>query len=183
VSEKTNPLLPEIAGTPSSPKKASSASDPTKHKTDDLMVQSQKKAREEALKKVQEDLKREEALKALRKETENLGRGPLKGNKLSQGTSSFGTVGTSKDRYIGILTETIKQQFNIFSWQQKKGLVAEVTLMLQANGRVKWRKITRPSQDLMYDSAVLQAIDEAQPFPVPEDKSLIADEIRINFKP
>ena len=73
--------------------------------------------------------------------------------------------------------------FNIFSWQQKKGLVAEVALMLQANGRVKWRKITRPSQDLMYDSAVLQAIDEAQPFPVPEDKSLIADEIRINFKP
>jgi len=193
VREKINPLLPEISNSetkPIKPNTESKVSDPEimtekNSKKPDLEKEKldRKKQQERALKEAREEAQREQALKDLQNSTGTKGRGKLKGNMLSQGTSSTGVVGTAKDKYVGILTESIKQQFNVFSWQQKKGLVAEVKLMLLANGRVKWRKIVKPSRDVLYDSAVLQAIDDAQPFPIPEDRSLIQDEITINFKP
>lgn len=188
VRDKINPLLPEV---PKPDTKSGKQELETKKTDPDIMREKEpgkkkvdrKKQQERALREALDDAKREQALKGLQNETGSRGRGKLKGNALSEGTSSTGIVGTAKDKYIGILTESIKQQFNIFSWQQKRGLVAEVKLLLLPNGRVKWRQIVKPSKDAMYDSAVLQAIDDAQPFPIPEDRSLIRDEITINFKP
>lgn len=193
VREQINPLLPEVAKPESKTSKPSQESRPIDPDIMNEKASSQKKAetekaerkkqQERALREALEEAKREQALKGLQNESGARGRGKLKGNALSEGTSSTGLVGTAKDKYVGILTESIKQQFNVFSWQQKKGLVAEVRLLLLPNGRVKWRKIVKPSRDMLYDSAVLQAIDDAQPFPIPEDRSLIRDEITINFKP
>jgi colicin import membrane protein len=191
-NEKANPLLPEVAKpeTKTLPTKESVKSDPELMEEKALKKDKEKKKEmekkredEKAMKLALEEAEREQALKGLQTKSGEKGRGKLKGNILSEGTSTTGVVGTAKDKYIGILTESIKQQFNIFSWQQKKGLVAEVRLVLLPNGKVKWRKIVKASKDIMYDSAVLQAIDDAQPFPVPEDKSLLKDEITINFRP
>lgn len=190
-NEKINPLLPEmnqktksLSPPLSSPSKTIKSEVPNDlSKSDQMILEAKKAQKRSKIQSAMEELRREEALKSLRNETNISGRAKIKGNKVSQGTSSFGTVGTAKDKYIGILTESIKQQFNIFSWQKKTGLVAEVSLMILGNGRVRWRKIVKPSNDVMFDSAVLQAIDDAQPFPIPEDKSLIAEEVRINFKP
>jgi colicin import membrane protein len=194
VNEKINPLLPEVAKPETSTQKPVETKTAPKDVMEDALSKTKKEKasdkqkekeqeREQALREALEEAKREQALKGLQNKGGPKGRGKIKGNRLSEGTSSSGVVGTAKDKYVGILTESIKQQFNIFSWQQKKGLVAEVKLMLLSNGRVKWRKIVKPSRDLLYDSAVLQAIDDAQPFPIPEDRGLIEDEITINFKP
>jgi len=192
INEKINPLLPEVAKPETSKQKPVEAKVPAKDIMEDALTKTKKEKstekrkendQEQALREALEEAKREQALKGLQNKSGTKGRGKIKGNFLSEGTSSSGIVGTAKDKYVGILTESIKQQFNIFSWQQKKGLVAEVKLMLLPNGRVKWRKIVKPSRDVLYDSAVLQAIDDAQPFPVPEDRGLIEGEITINFKP
>lgn len=191
IKDKINPLLPEtskpVPSISSPPPKNTEVK--SSQKTEDLAkaeaisLESKKTNKKSKIQAAMEELKREEALNALKSASSSASRGKIKGNKLSQGTSSIGTVGDAKDKYIGVLTESIKQQFNIFSWQKKEGLVAEVSLMLMGNGRVRWRKIIKPSRDVMFDSAVLKAIDDAQPFPIPEDKSLIAEEVRINFKP
>lgn len=196
--QKLNPLLPEVANPEifkevtkgKSESKADvmeeikSTKEKEQHKQQAAKKEAErKKEQEQALNAALEEAKREQALKGLQTKSGQKGRGKIKGNIVSQGTSSTGAIGNAKDRYVGVLTESIKQQFNVFSWQQKNGLMAEVKLMLLPNGRVRWRKIVKPSRDLLYDSAVLQAIDDAQPFPVPEDKNLINDEITINFKP
>lgn len=192
INQKVNPLLPEVSE-PSS--KAVEKSTPKAAEKSDIMEEAKsskekqkkelerKKAEDKALQLAKQEAEREQALKGLQNKMGKKGRGKIKGNMLSEGTASSGMIGTAKDKYVGVLTESIKQQFNVFSWQQKKDLVAEVQLSLLPNGRVRWRKITKPSRDVMYDSAVLQAIDDAQPFPVPEDKGLLQEEITINFKP
>lgn len=196
--QRLNPLLPEVANPEISKEvtkgkseskadvmeEIKSTKEKEQHKQQAAKKEAErKKEQEQALNAALEEAKREQALKGLQTKSGQKGRGKIKGNIVSQGTSSTGAIGNAKDRYVGVLTESIKQQFNVFSWQQKNGLMAEVKLMLLPNGRVRWRKIVKPSRDLLYDSAVLQAIDDAQPFPVPEDKNLINDEITINFKP
>lgn len=194
INQNVNPLLPEVEKPESNPSPApiteKKSEEPDVMEEPDEKKEPSKKnsskqnlEKDKAMKAALEEAEREQALKGLSNQTGKKGRGKIKGNKLSEGTSSSGIVGTAKDKYIGILTESIKQQFNVFSWQQKKGLMAEVKLVLLPNGKVKWRKIIKPSRDVLYDSAVLQAIDDAQPFPVPEDKGLLQDEITINFRP
>lgn len=190
ISDKTNPLMPEVV----EPEKALKEEPKTTAPAPDVMDEiNQKKkaaqakkdraAQEKAMKKALDEARRDQAMKSLKSSQGKAGRGKIKGNIVSAGTSATGAIGTPKDRYHGILTESIKQHFNIYSWQQKRGLVAQVKLKLGMNGRVKIRQIVLPSRDPLYDAAVLQAIDEAQPFPLPDDKALLDEEITIDFKP
>lgn len=138
---------------------------------------------EKAMKKMQEEAKREQALKSLMAKNGQKGRGKLKGNVLSQGTSAHGAIGNAKDRYTAMLTEAIKQHFNIYLWQQKKNLIAEVQFELFPTGRVRRRKVVKASSDPLYDSAILKALDDAQPLPLPDDPLLLTEEFHIIFKP
>lgn len=137
---------------------------------------------EKALKKLAEEAKREAALKALQGKAGKSGRQKLAGNKLSKGTSLTGAVGTAKDAYAGRVVEAIKEHFNIYFWQQKKGLSAVLRLEFYSNGKVKNRQIIKKSIDPTYDSAVLAAVDAAS-FPVPEDPAVIGDSFDITFNP
>lgn len=138
---------------------------------------------EKAMKKMQEEAKREQALKSLSAKNGQKGRGKLKGNVLSQGTSAHGAIGTAKDRYTALLTEAIKQHFNIYMWQQKKNLLAEVQFEIFPTGRVRRRKVVKTSSDPTYDSAILKALDDSQPLPLPDDPLLLSEEFHITFKP
>lgn len=138
---------------------------------------------EKALKKLQAEAKREQALKALQDKSGKKGRQKLAGNILSQGTSAKGMIGTAADRYTAILTEAIKKHFNIYLWQTKKNLEASVEFELYPTGRVRKRKIAKSSGDSSYDSAILKAIDDSQPLPLPDDPLLIDQEYNITFKP
>jgi TolA protein len=137
---------------------------------------------EKALKRLQEEAKREAALKSLQNKSGKAGRGKLAGNVLSKGNSLTGAVGTAKDQYGGRVLEAIKQNFNIYFWQQKKGLSAVIHLELFPTGKVRSREIVKRSSDPTYDSAVLQAIDAAY-FPAPEEPSVVEGGFDITFIP
>jgi colicin import membrane protein len=142
----------------------------------------EKKERDKALKKLQDEAKREAALKALARNGKT-GRNKLAGNMLSKGTGASGAIGTASDAYKALIYQRIKEHFNVYAWQRKKGLVSVVNFEILSNGRVRQKKVIKSSVDPLYNSAVLQAIDEAQPFPLPEDKSILNSGITIEFKP
>lgn len=146
----------------------------------------QKKAKEEqekkkALAKIEEEMKREAALKALARDGKR-GRPKLKGNILSKGTAVVGNFGTPKDQYTSIVMAKIKERFYIMPSQQERGLTSTVHLELFPTGRVRSKRLLKSSRDSIYDSAVLQAIDDAQPLPIPEDLSLIQGGITVTFR-
>ncbi len=140
------------------------------------------KEKAKALKQLEFEAKREQALKGLQSAAGKKGRGKVVGNVLSQGTSSTGAIGTVKDRYRGIIKEEVLQHFSVSFWQKKKLLKAGVHLELMASGKVKSRKIISPSSDSLYDSAVLNAIDQST-FPPPDEDSILNDGIDIYFTP
>lgn len=141
-------------------------------------------AQTKALKRLQEEAQREQALKELAAKSGQKGRAKLAGNRLSQGNSAVGMIGTASDQYRALVSDAIRRHFNIYLWQQKKGaLLADIYLEVYPNGRVKAKKVVKPSSDPLFDSAVLQAIDASQPLPVPEDISLLKEGFQITFKP
>ncbi len=136
--------------------------------------------REQAIKQIESDSKREAALKAL---TVKGSRANLKGNLMSKGTSAKGLIGTAKDRYISLIAQKVKANFNIYPWQKKRGLVGVVFLRVTPQGKLKERRIVRPSKDSLFDSALLQAVEDSAPYPVPEDDSVLREGITIEFHP
>lgn len=142
------------------------------------------KERDQALKRLQDEANREAALKSLAKEQKKgkEGRVTLKGNILSKGTGTTGKIGNATDRCLSLVKQKIKQHFNVYPWQIKKGLVSVVLINVRANGTVKDKKVMKPSKDSLYDSGLLQAIEEAQPLPIGEGCSFVDDGIAIEFR-
>ncbi len=144
-----------------------------------------KKAQEEALKKLKKEAQREKALKKLSQQQEALdnARKALKGNRMAQGNSASGKVGTPSERWAGVLQNQIKQNFYIFPWQNSKTLLAVVFIRVYPNGQVREKKIVQSSNDPTYDRSVLQAIDASQPLAMPDEPSLIEEGINVTIRP
>lgn len=190
--EKLDPTLPEVE---------KPAIEPAKEAEDDLMAldaikkaladkekaereekEKRKKADEEkkkALKDIEEELKREQALKALADGKK--GRQKLKGNIVSKGTAVQGALGTPKDQFTAIVMAKIKEKFYMLPFQEGKKLSNTAHIELYPTGRVRSKQIVRSSGDAIFDSHVLQAIDEAQPLPIPEDLSIMQGGFTVNF--
>ena len=130
---------------------------------------------EEALQRLRSEANRENALKAL-------SRPVLKGNRLSKGLSTKGTVGTREDQYAALVKKAIQQHFSIYVWQKKRPLIAVVFLEIFPNGRVKQKKIVNPSPDSLYNSSVMRAVEAAEPLPIPEDLDLLSGGLTLEFK-
>jgi colicin import membrane protein len=196
--EKLDPALPEVE-TPAK------EIDPPKEVEDDTMaLESAKKAiaekekadkeekakkakkeeeeKKKALKQVEEELKRDQALKALAQNEGNKGRTKLKGNILSKGTAVMGNIGTPKDQYTAIVMAKIKEKIYIMPNQRDRGLNNAVHIELYPTGRVRAKQLVRGSGDGIYDRAMMQAIEDAQPLPIPEDLSLIQGGITVTFR-
>ncbi|MBI3294871.1 MAG: cell envelope integrity protein TolA [Deltaproteobacteria bacterium] len=139
---------------------------------------------DKALKELEAEARREQAMKNLAlNKGQNEGRAQLKGNIMAQGNARTGELGTAKDLYDAKVRAAIKEHFNVYPWQKKKALLTIVHIELFPTGRVRSKKVLASSQDHLYDAAVLQAIDQAQPLPVPADLSLIKNGITVEFKP
>jgi len=139
--------------------------------------------KEKALKAMEREAEKENALKGLKEKAGEKGRQKISGNLLSKGTAMSGKVGTAKDRYSALVAMKIRENFNIFPWQKKKGLATNVYIEITAQGRIKEKKLMKQSRDPVFDAAVLQAIEASQPLPVPEDMSLVSDGIQLEFRP
>lgn len=140
------------------------------------------KEQKEALKRLDAEAKREAAIKALTEKGGQSGRGKIKGNILSKGTALKGAIGAEKDRWGGLVKQAIERNWNIYPWQRKKKLTAVLHLALFPTGRVRQIQIQQSSGERTYDSAMLQAVELAQPLPLPEDPALINEPLIIEFK-
>lgn len=194
--EKLDPSMPEVANPAETLKAEEDKEDDTmalesakkaiEKEQAEKEAKAKKLAKEEeekkrALKQIEEEFKRDQALKALAKEGEK-GRTKLKGNILSKGTAVVGNIGTPKDQFTAIVMAKIKERFYIMPSQRDRGLNNTVHLELYPTGRVRSKKFIKPSMDPLFDSAVMQAIDDAQPLPIPEDLSLIQGGITVTFR-
>ena len=140
--------------------------------------------KDKALKQMQREADKEAALKSLKDNSAQAkGRGKISGNLLSKGTAMTGRVGSAKDQYSAMVAQAIRKHFNIYQWQKKKGLSASVYIEINAMGRVRETRLMKASRDPVFDAAVLQAVQESQPLPVPEDMSLVSDGITLEFRP
>ncbi|MBI4403248.1 MAG: cell envelope integrity protein TolA [Deltaproteobacteria bacterium] len=164
-----------------------------KSETDELTLPDKaKKERlaqaEQALKKLRDEVNREKALKALAMaKGAKEGRSKIAGNIVSKGTATKGKIGSEREIYESQLISAIKQHFDIYTWQGRKKLESGVAVQLLATGKIKYKKVIKPSSDPHFDSAVLKAIDAAQPLPLPTDLDLreevLRDGVEIGFRP
>lgn len=190
--EKLDPSLPEVEA-PAEVQKAAEEDSMALEALKQAAVEKEKAeeklrkaAREEeekkkALKQIEEEMKREQALKALSQSKES-GRPKLKGNILSKGTATAGGIGTPKDQFTAIIMAKIKEKFYIAPTQRNRGLNNAIHLELYPTGRVRSKRFVKASADSFFDSGVMQAISEAEPFPIPEDLSLLEGGITVRFK-
>ena len=142
-----------------------------------------KLAEAEAMKKLKLDAEREAAMKALKPKDGKKGREKLAGNKAATGNAASGNIGTTQDAFNSLIQQHVKEHFNIYAWQQRKNLVAIIYIELNPDGRLKAKKIVKRSRDPVYDSAVLQAVEESQPYPIPPDPAFVSQGINMEFRP
>lgn len=136
------------------------------------------------LKRLEEEVNREQAIKALAKAGEAfVGRPKISGNVISQGTSTKGSIGTDALAYGALVRQRIRDCFDVYEWQTKKELVTGIHFDILPSGRVINLFIIKPSQDSLYDSAVKKAVIECQPYPLPADSSIVEGGFTVTFKP
>ncbi len=183
------PVAPSPSDTMTMPKENTAAIEAKRKQMDAEAALKKDKVRkaeeDKILKHLKEEADREAALNsiAINKGMQR-GRQQISGNIISKGASTVGMIGTSKDQYGALVSQAIHEHFNPYSWLQKKKLVSVVHIELfPTTGRVRSKKIVKSSGDASYDSAVLEAIDDAQPLPTPADSSIIDDGITIEFRP
>lgn len=195
--------LPLVENPSTAPEPAKAAEDPeamhleeerkqaeaaAKKKAEEAKVAAEEKKakaeKEKALKQMQREAEKEAALKSLKENSaQGKGRAKISGNLLSKGTAMSGKVGSAKDQYSAMVAARIREHFNIFPWQKKKGLSTSVFIEINSMGRIREKRIMKASRDPVYDASVLQAIEESQPLPVPADMSLVSDGITLVFTP
>ncbi len=139
-------------------------------------------SQESAIKQLEEDVKREQAIQKLQRKLRKT-RPNIAGNLPSQGTMPLGAVGDAKEKYLAELTDLIRSHFNIYPWQKKEGLRTVIHLILDARGKIDKEAVMERSRDPLYDAAVLKAIRESEPFPLPEDARLLKGGFDIKFIP
>jgi len=137
-----------------------------------------------ALKQLEDEARREKALKQLVNLKESkTARSKLAGNIVSKGTATQGKIGADSEQYRSLITHLIREHFNIFLWQKSKALTSIVRIRIDRKGSVVEKKLLKSSGDTRYDTAVFTAIDESQPLPVPKEFSIVAEGITLEFKP
>lgn len=94
----------------------------------------------------------------------------IKGNRLAEGDSITGVNRIQYTNYKKILHDAVKNKWNLPSWIQDGELFAEALIKISDTGHITEKVLTTSSGNTMYDKYVLQAINEASPFPAPPDK-------------
>lgn len=131
------------------------------------LKQSQAEAlrRLEALTKIDKDLKTEAA-----KKQRELEKATFKGNQLRPGDSLTGADKLQKDEYFKKLDTHLKNHWFLTPLLAQLNLRARAIVFLDNSGNVISRRIKVSSNNPEFDSRVLDAIDQASPFPAPPER-------------
>lgn len=130
-----------------------------------------KKKQNDSLKRLQAIQSIEDSLqKSERKPEENQKQELVKGNIISEGTVLKGLQKLDYDKYISQIDTHIKNHWVLPEWLVQSSLKASVLVKFDEDGYVILKTIVISSGQKEYDNLVLQAIDQASPFPTPPHK-------------
>ena len=136
----------------------------------------------------QDDLQQQaiERLQSLQKIQKMVEAEEIKGNRIQPGTALMGLNKIDYDNYTGRLHHHVQSHWQLPKWLAvSEGLSTVVRVYLNSEGHVISKELLQSSGDARFDQIVLSAIDEASPFPKPENRfaDLVKTGITLNLKP
>ena len=112
--------------------------------------------------------------------------GPIKGNRVTEGSRLTGLSRIEYDDYVDRLHTHLHAHWTIPEWLSAQGLSAVVLIYLDEQGYVIDTQMMQHSGNAHYDKSVLQAITRANPFPAPQNEFIDIvglSGVTINVKP
>ncbi len=109
---------------------------------------------------------------------------PVRGNHASAGNSLSGLEKLDFDRYFGDIKEKVNSNLSIPQWLAGADLRAQVLVLIDEQGYIIKRTVLKSSNNEIFDSKVIEALDKSSPLPPPPDrlKGLLATSgITFNF--
>lgn len=93
---------------------------------------------------------------------------PIKGNKISKGSSVTGDAKESIERtYYDDLHARLQRFWSLPVWLERQNLSAQVTVTIDSQGRVIGYNFVKRSGHSRFDQEVARTIESAQPLPAP----------------
>lgn len=92
---------------------------------------------------------------------------PIKGNEISKGKSLTGVARLDHQNYLSDLDSHVKSHWNLPQWLANANFKARVLVFVDAKGFVLKKQMTKSSGNPAYDERVMQAVENASPFPPP----------------
>lgn len=127
-----------------------------------------KKSQKDAQKKKLEELA--DQRKENQKRFEEAFRNALKGNQVNEGTSTSGVTEATKNAYIGVIQQTIRNNWGLPPYLQGRGLSAAVVVQINSGGAVVGFRFTKTSGSDAFDDYVKSAVQQSSPFPAPPEE-------------
>jgi colicin import membrane protein len=190
--ENLPPAEPEVK--PSKPEKTEKPEKAAKTKEPDAVVLNpNKKAREQSLdkiRKMQKEERRKKALEDIEKEVQaqeakdraarqaKIREALVKGNVISPGSALKGLAKSEFNEYIASIHNKVREHWNLPEWLRNDNLRTVVVVYIDYRGVVMKRNVERTSGDPRFDEYALRAVDEASPLPRPPDK--FVDMVRVD---
>ena len=176
--------LPDLPSKPKAKRKKIKAVSIQKEKKQPaLQKQNQKKKKEKVTKKSEQKKKAE-------KSTDSKNNNPAKsdnlnkGNKLSKGSKEGNPDLTAQELseislYANQIDNQIRAQWRLPKYLTDTNLTAQVEIKINKLGRLIYKQVLISSGNELFDSFVLKAIDNAEPYPAPSPdiQSFIKDGI------
>ncbi len=92
----------------------------------------------------------------------------VKGNKVSKGTSLSGDAREAAEAtYFDLIRDRLHENWALPVWLSRQNLSAQVTIFIDAAGRLKGIRFSKSSGNAQFDEAVKKSISDSEPFPRP----------------
>lgn len=179
---KKQPVPKKVKKKPPAPKKAKPTPQKPKPKPQKEKSVSQKTKSDPAPKKDKPAPRKEESVSQKTKSDPAPKKDNVKkGNKVSQGVDGGTSEQQMKDIniYLTLVIGQIKLNWNLPKYLVDGNYLAQLEVKINDKGLVTDKKIVTSSENELFDSKVLKAIEASTPFPPPPDsvKKLISDGI------
>lgn len=94
----------------------------------------------------------------------------VKGNKVSKGSSLAGDAKeAAQASYYDALRGKLQENWALPVWIARQNYSAQVQIFIDAYGRLRSFRFTKPSGNAQFDSAIKKTLEESQPFAHPPD--------------
>jgi len=143
------------------------------------LAKDNKKAMQDAIKKMQRETKAQSAIEKLKEqmaqekakekaaETRNK---LIGGNRVTEGNALSGIEAIDFDKYLSELQSRLNSNFEIPQWLADGDYSAVVVIQIDQRGYVTKKTMTKSSGNHVFDTIVMGTIDKSSPLPPPPDR-------------